>query len=172
VRVLSKYEACLLVQTQILIKEKKKKSFYPPLLFLMPLTPFCRQKISISYIIFFVIKGFLWHFKMLVCWWWILSFLFIYLLYFCGTGAWTQGLHLEPLCQPFVEKGFVKIGSHGTICLGWLWTVILLISASWVARITGVRHQWLALSVLFIAEKILLFSLLRVACTDHRFHGW
>jgi hypothetical protein len=30
-----------------------------------------------------------------------------------------------------------------TICLGWLLTVILLISASWVARITGVNHwRW------------------------------
>jgi hypothetical protein len=28
-----------------------------------------------------------------------------------------------------------------TISLGWLWTVILLISASWVARITGVSHR-------------------------------
>jgi hypothetical protein len=27
-----------------------------------------------------------------------------------------------------------------TVCLGWLWTVILLISASWLARITGVSH--------------------------------
>jgi hypothetical protein len=27
-----------------------------------------------------------------------------------------------------------------TICLGWLWTMIFLISASWVARITGVSH--------------------------------
>jgi hypothetical protein len=28
-----------------------------------------------------------------------------------------------------------------TIFLGWLWTAIHLISASWVARITGVSHQ-------------------------------
>jgi hypothetical protein len=27
-----------------------------------------------------------------------------------------------------------------TICLGWLWTIIFLISASWVARITGGSH--------------------------------
>jgi hypothetical protein len=36
-----------------------------------------------------------------------------------------------------------------TICLGWLWPVILLISASWVARITGVSH-WR------VAEKYIL----------------
>jgi hypothetical protein len=28
-----------------------------------------------------------------------------------------------------------------TVSLGWLWTMILLISASWVAGITGVRHH-------------------------------
>jgi hypothetical protein len=46
--------------------------------------------------------------------------------FFCNTGAWTQGLHLELLHQPF-----------------WLRTMILLISASWVARITGMSHQHL-----------------------------
>jgi hypothetical protein len=34
-----------------------------------------------------------------------------------------------------------------TICLGWLWTAILLISASWVDRITDVSHQCLVKSV-------------------------
>jgi hypothetical protein len=32
-----------------------------------------------------------------------------------------------------------------TICLGWLWTVILLISASRVARIKGMSHWSLLL---------------------------
>jgi hypothetical protein len=27
-----------------------------------------------------------------------------------------------------------------TVCPRWLWTTILLISASWVARITGMSH--------------------------------
>jgi hypothetical protein len=31
-----------------------------------------------------------------------------------------------------------------TFCLGWLRTKILLISASWVGRITCVNHRWLA----------------------------
>jgi hypothetical protein len=31
-----------------------------------------------------------------------------------------------------------------TICLGWLLTMILLIFASWVARIIGMSHQCLA----------------------------
>jgi hypothetical protein len=34
-----------------------------------------------------------------------------------------------------------------TICLGWLWSTVLLISASWVAKITGVSHCCLAQSV-------------------------
>jgi hypothetical protein len=33
-----------------------------------------------------------------------------------------------------------------TICPGWLWSTILLISASWVARIIGVSHWCLALA--------------------------
>jgi hypothetical protein len=31
--------------------------------------------------------------------------------FFCGTGAWNQGLHLEPLYQTFFAKGFSEIGS-------------------------------------------------------------
>jgi hypothetical protein len=37
--------------------------------------------------------------------------LFLFL-FFCGTGVWTQGLHLEPLHQPFFVMGFFKIGSR------------------------------------------------------------
>jgi hypothetical protein len=40
-----------------------------------------------------------------------------------------------------------------TICSGWLWTVILLISDSWVARITGVSHQCLAYRMSLPSEK-------------------
>jgi hypothetical protein len=56
--------------------------------------------------------------------------------FFFSTGAWTQGLHLEPLPQPFFCDGFFffKIGSHKLFALGRLQTDILLISASWVAR--------------------------------------
>jgi hypothetical protein len=41
--------------------------------------------------------------------------------------------------------GFFEIG------LGWLRTTILLISASWVAGITGVSHQRLACLVFIVA---------------------
>jgi hypothetical protein len=36
--------------------------------------------------------------------------------------------------------GFFEIGSHELFAQGWLRTMILLISASWVARITGVSY--------------------------------
>jgi hypothetical protein len=37
-------------------------------------------------------------------------------------------------------KGFFQDRVSWTICLGWLWTAILLISTSWAARITGASH--------------------------------
>jgi hypothetical protein len=46
--------------------------------------------------------------------------------------------------------GIFEIGSHELFAWGWLRTTILLISASWVARITGVSHQHLA-RICFIA---------------------
>jgi hypothetical protein len=39
-----------------------------------------------------------------------LLYLFIYL--FCSTGVWAQGLHLEPLHQPFFMMGIFEIGSR------------------------------------------------------------
>jgi hypothetical protein len=64
--------------------------------------------------------------------------------FFCSTGVWTQGLRLEPLHPPALYflcvMGFYEMGVSWTICLGWLQTTIILISASWVSRITGVSH--------------------------------
>jgi hypothetical protein len=59
-------------------------------------------------------------------------------LFFFELKAFT----LSPLHQPYFCEGFFKIGSHRTICPGWLQIVILLISVSLVARITDVSH-WL-----------------------------
>jgi hypothetical protein len=80
---------------------------------------------------------------------------------FWGTGAWTQGLHLESLHQPFYVMGFFfffwdKVSQ--TIFLGWLWTGILLISASWVGRITGVSHQCPVNRLFLITSNTLLKS--------------
>jgi hypothetical protein len=35
----------------------------------------------------------------------------MYIFCVCGTGVWTQGLHLKPLHQPFFVKAFFEIGS-------------------------------------------------------------
>jgi hypothetical protein len=40
-----------------------------------------------------------------------------------------------------------------TICLGWLWTTILLISASWVVRIIEVSNRCPALDKLLKAAR-------------------
>jgi hypothetical protein len=44
--------------------------------------------------------------------------------------------------SPFLWWGFSWWGSLELFAWGWLQTVILLNSASWVARITGVSHQY------------------------------
>jgi hypothetical protein len=68
---------------------------------------------------------------------WLLTWV-SHLFVFFSTGVWTQGIHLEPLYhQPFFGDGLFWDRVSWTICLGWLWTKILLISASWVARVTG-----------------------------------
>jgi hypothetical protein len=58
---------------------------------------------------------------------------------------WTQGIMLsrKVLChlihspRTFVSIGYFWNSLSQTICLDWHWNEILLISASWVARITG-----------------------------------
>jgi hypothetical protein len=46
------------------------------------------------------------------------------------------------LCWVFLEMGL-------TFCPGWAWTTILLISASWLGRITSPSHQCPALLAIF-----------------------
>jgi hypothetical protein len=58
---------------------------------------------------------------------------------FSVLGLELRAFTLSHSTSYFCE-GFFEIGSHGTISPGWLWTMILLISASWVARITTVSH--------------------------------
>jgi hypothetical protein len=55
-----------------------------------------------------------------------------------------------------------------TICLGWLWTVMLLISASWVPRITGMSHQHLANLDFFLSTRV---SALKVELLDCRVYA-
>jgi hypothetical protein len=49
----------------------------------------------------------------------------------------------------FFVIGFFWDRVSQTVCPDWLQTEILLISASWVARITGVSHQCPALFIYF-----------------------
>jgi hypothetical protein len=76
-------------------------------------------------------------------------------------GARTQGVHLEPLHQYFffrvcVCDGFFQDRGSWTICLGWLWTAVLLISASWVARIISVSYRLnLESTILYVTDKSL-----------------
>jgi hypothetical protein len=69
--------------------------------------------------------------------------------FFCGAGVWTQGLHLEPLHQPFLWWFFVFFETESQELFAWagfeLWSSW---SASWVTRITGVSHRCLASSVI------------------------
>jgi hypothetical protein len=83
----------------------------------------------------------------------------------CSTGFWTQGLHLEPLYQPFFVRGFFKIRSPKLFVPGWLWTVILLLSASQVAKITDMSHQ-------SSAEKKCFKHVLGVELCIHYFQSW
>jgi hypothetical protein len=60
------------------------------------------------------------------------------------SWAWTQGLLLEPFHQPYLCEGFFWDRVSWAVCPGWVWTSILLIYASWVARLTGGSHRRLA----------------------------
>jgi hypothetical protein len=69
----------------------------------------------------------------------------------CGTGVWTQGLHLTLSTSPFLWWVLSRYGLMNYLP-GWLWTTIFLISVSWVAKITGVNHR---LSLQFLCVSFL-----------------
>jgi hypothetical protein len=52
-------------------------------------------------------------------------------------GFELRAYTLSHSTSPIFVKGFFKIKFHKLFYLGWLRTVILLISTSWVARIIG-----------------------------------
>jgi hypothetical protein len=69
-----------------------------------------------------------------------------------GPTPWATPRAL--FCDGFFQDRVLR-----TICPGWLSVTILLISASWVARITGVSHWLLApYCVLFILQYWSLLS--------------
>jgi hypothetical protein len=67
----------------------------------------------------------------------------------CGAGVWTEGLMFARQSLYYLShSAHFRIRCFWdrvswSICLGWLWTMILLISASQVVRITGVSHRHL-----------------------------
>jgi hypothetical protein len=65
------------------------------------------------------------------------EFFFFFRYWGLNSGPTPQATPPALFCD-----GFLQDRASRTICPGWLWTVSLLISASWVARITGVSH-WL-----------------------------
>jgi hypothetical protein len=67
-----------------------------------------------------------------------IKYLSICIFFFLWYWVWTKGLHLESLHH--FCNGVFRDRVSWTICQGWFQIVILLISASWVARITGVSH--------------------------------
>jgi hypothetical protein len=77
------------------------------------------------------------------------------------------GLNSEPTPwappQPFLVMGFFQHRVSGDICLSLLWTTILLMSASWVARITGMSHCHLAFSFKRSRNVLVKVSLAGVA---------
>jgi hypothetical protein len=75
-----------------------------------------------------------------------LSFSFFHLLglAFKLRASHLQSRHFTTWATSSVHFGYFGDGVPPTIWLGWPWTMILPISASQVARITGVSHQHLA----------------------------
>jgi hypothetical protein len=69
---------------------------------------------------------------------------FFFLVLELELRAFTLSHSTSPFCDWFFQDRILW-----TICTGWFWTGILPISASWVARITGVRHWCPAISWLF-----------------------
>jgi hypothetical protein len=63
--------------------------------------------------------------------------------------VWQALDHLSDSSGPFLYWLFFWDRVSQTICPDWLQTVILLISASWIAGITGVSHWRPASSNLF-----------------------
>jgi hypothetical protein len=68
-----------------------------------------------------------------------LSFFFLFNSCFALLGLELRAYTWSHSTSIFLWRVFSRY--CGTICLGCLWTAILLVSASWVARIIGVSHQ-------------------------------
>jgi hypothetical protein len=74
----------------------------------------------------------------------VLNSVFFFFFFFGETGVWTQGFTLANpttwVAPPVYCPGYSGDEIWSAICLDCPWTIILLISASQVARITGMSH--------------------------------
>jgi hypothetical protein len=61
--------------------------------------------------------------------------------FFVVLGFELRAYNLSHSACPFLWWVFFEIGSLELFAWGWLQTMILLTSVSWVARITGVSHR-------------------------------
>jgi hypothetical protein len=66
-------------------------------------------------------------------------FVFLYMVLELERGAYTLSHSTSPFCVKYFQDRVSQ-----TVCPAWLRTAILLISASQVARTTGVSHQHLS----------------------------
>jgi hypothetical protein len=97
--------------------------------------------------------------------------LFVCFVLFAVLELELRAFTLSHSTSPFCDSYFQDRVSQ-TTCLGWLRTSILLISASWVARITGMSHWCPALfvclkQVLAILPRLLLSSWAQVMLLPH-----
>jgi hypothetical protein len=126
--------------------QDKSFNIYSPLWVLLPLLRVCPQCSLFSCQLLFVFKEKLKHIYVHPSLSYTLFFFFFFL---AEMGLELMAFTLQYAANPFWWRVFWDRVSR-TICLGFLQTTILLISASWVARITGMSHKHLAIKSLLI----------------------
>jgi hypothetical protein len=83
------------------------------------------------------------------------NILFVFSFFCFGVVlGFELGLCFEPLYQPFFVKGFFQ---DRVSIITWLWIEILLISACWVAKITGLSQQCLASFCFFLRKGLAMW---------------
>jgi hypothetical protein len=77
---------------------------------------------------------------LLLCWIW-LSGITVFFFFFPVLGIELRAYTLSHSTSPFFVMGFFKIRIWELFCRGWPQAMILLVSASCVARIIGMNHE-------------------------------
>jgi hypothetical protein len=87
------------------------------------------------------------------------QFQWLVLGFFEVLGIESRAFTLSHSTIPFFCDGYFRDRVSWTLCPGWLQTMIHLISASWVAKITGMSH-WhpTTVSVLLALIKVLAWA--------------